>query len=79
MPYGKEKFKRFAVNVWGVDETGKSDEEIALMGLGKLEDWMREIGLVLNSKELGVSEENIDDIVKGVFAVIVLRVQSNQR
>lgn len=67
MPYGKEKFKRFAVNVWGVDETGKSDEEIALMGLVKLEGWMREIGLVLNSKELGVSEENIDDIVKGVF------------
>jgi len=67
MPYGLAKFKRFAVNVWGVDENGKTDEEIAKLGLTELEKWMNEIGLVLNSKELGVSEENIDDIVKGVF------------
>ena len=67
MPYGLAKFKRFAVNVWGVNESGKTDEEIAREGLVELEKWMNEIGLVLNSKELGVNDENIDDIVKGVF------------
>ena len=67
MPYGLSKFKRFAVNVWGVNERGKTDEEIAREGLVELEKWMNEIGLVLNSKELGVNDENIDDIVKGIF------------
>ncbi len=29
MPYGLQKFKRYAINVWDVQPEGKSDEEIA--------------------------------------------------
>lgn len=33
---GLTKFKRFAVNVWGISENGKTDEKIALAGIDAL-------------------------------------------
>ena len=67
MPYGLEKFKRFAVNVWGVDPVGKSDEDVALEGLAEMEKWMKEIDLVLNVKDLGLTDDLICDVIKGCF------------
>lgn len=32
MPYGLQKFKRFAVNVWDVGTVGKTDERVAREG-----------------------------------------------
>ena len=29
LPYGVQKFKRFAVNVWDIDPAGKTDEQTA--------------------------------------------------
>lgn len=40
-----DKFKRFAVNVWGIDASQKTDEEAALAGIEALEDFIVEIGL----------------------------------
>ena len=57
MPCGLDKFVRFAVNVWGVSVEGKTKEEIALDGLKEMEKWMRELGLVLNAKKLGVEPD----------------------
>lgn len=62
MPYGLYKFVRFAVNVWGVSVEGKTKEEIALDGLKEMEKWMREIGLVLNAKKLGVEPDMLGAI-----------------
>lgn len=62
MCYGLAKFKRFAISVWGVTMSGKTDEEIANEGLKAMEVWMRELGLVMNLKELGVSKNMIDAI-----------------
>lgn len=62
MPYGLDKFVRFAVNVWGVSVEGKTKEEIALGGLKEMEKWMREIGLVLNAKKLGVEPDMLGAI-----------------
>ena len=67
MPYGLDKFKRFAVNVWDVDAAGKSDEQIAAEGLDKMEKWMKEIGLVLKISELGVTDDMIEGIADGTF------------
>ena len=67
MPYGIEKFKRFAVNVWDVDPEGKSDEQTAEEGLKAMESWMRELGLVMNISELGASAEMIDGIADGTL------------
>ena len=59
---GLHQFRRFAVNVWGVRPEGKSDEQVALEGLDCLKAWMDEIGVVTHSRELGVSEENLQAI-----------------
>lgn len=67
MPYGLKKFRRYAVNVWDVSPDGRSDEEVALEGLERMESYMREIGLVMNLKELGVSDEMLDGIADGSF------------
>ena len=60
---------RFAENVWGVQTEGKSKEQIAKEGLASMESWMREIGLVMNLRELGVIEEMIEGIAEGTFVM----------
>lgn len=67
LPYGLEKFKRFAVNVWDVDPEGKSDEETAHEGLDAMENWMRELGLVMSLSELGADESMIEGIAEGTL------------
>ena len=67
LPYGLKKFKRFAVNVWDVDPEGKSDEETAHEGLDAMENWMRELGLVMSLSELGADESMIEGIAEGTL------------
>ena len=62
MPYGLAKFRRFAVNVWNVNPTGKTDEAIANEGLAAMEDWMKELGVVMNIRDLGVTEKMIEGL-----------------
>ena len=62
MPYGLQKFKRYAVNVWNVNPENKTDEETALEGLKEMEKFMREIGLVMNIKDLGVTEDMLEGV-----------------
>lgn len=69
MPYGLAKFRRFAVNVWDVNPEGQSDEAVAEEGLGRMERYMRELGLVMDIRELGVTEEMLDGIAAGTFAM----------
>ena len=67
LPFGVPKFKRFAMEVFGVDAAGKSDEEVAKEGLLALESWMKEIGVVTSVKDIGVTEEMIDGIADATF------------
>lgn len=67
MPYGLAKFKRFAENVWNVNPEGKSDEEVAVEGLNAMEAWMKEIGVVMNIKDLGVTEDMLEGLVKSTL------------
>lgn len=69
MPYGLPKFVRFAKAVWDVRHEGLTDEEVALKGLEALESWMREIGLVMNITELGVTEDMLEGIAAGAPAI----------
>ncbi len=62
MPYGLKKFVRFATNVWGVNADGKTDTQIAEDGLAAMENWMKELGLVMNISEFGVTENMLGDI-----------------
>lgn len=67
LPFGLQKFKRYAMNVWEVNPKGKTDEQVANEGLERMEDYMKELGLVMNSKDLGVTEDMLESIAKGSF------------
>lgn len=69
MPYALDKFKRFALNVWNVSPEGKSDETIALEGLKAMEDYMNQLGLVMNIHDLGVTDEMIEGIADATFSM----------
>ena len=62
LPYGLPKFRRFAVEVWGVDPEGRSDEETAKAGLDAMETWMKELGLAMSLSEIGGTEDMIEGI-----------------
>ena len=67
MPYGLTKFVRFAKNVWDVDATGKTDEQVAEEGLAVMESWMKELGLVMNITELGAKEEMLEGLAESTL------------
>ncbi|MBQ8032692.1 MAG: hypothetical protein IJ266_01855, partial [Elusimicrobiaceae bacterium] len=76
LPYGLVKFKRFAINVWGVNPAGKTDEQVAQEGVVALENWMKQIGVCLHISELGATPEMIEGIadatliLKGGYKVL---------
>ena len=47
------RFKRYAINVMGVEPAG-TDEEIALKGIEAMEDFYRSINMPTNMRELGI-------------------------
>ena len=63
LPYGLNKFKRYAVNVWKVSPEGKSDAMIANEGLDKMQNWMKNLGLVMNISELGATKDMLEGLV----------------
>ena len=69
MPYGLAKFVRFAKNVWDVDATGKTEEQVASEGLAAMESWMKELGLVMNITDLGATEDMIPELGRGTIVL----------
>ena len=67
MSAGVKRFARFAVNVWNISPEGKTESQLAEEGLKALEAWMREIGVVMNLRELGVTEDMYEGIADGTF------------
>lgn len=51
------KFAKFASDIWGISSEGKTQEELARLGVEALADFIREIGLPTTLHELGVSED----------------------
>lgn len=69
MPYGLDKFVRFATNVWNVNPEGKSKEDIAKAGLDAMEEWMKELGLVMNITDLGVTEDMLEGLARSTIVL----------
>ncbi len=69
MPYGLDKFARYAVNVWQVAPAGKTKKEIAEEGLSAMESWMKKIGLVMNITDCGATADMIDGIVESTLVM----------
>lgn len=60
--YGLAKFVRFAKNVFHVDTKGLSEKEIALLGLEKLDAFIKDNHIYHPLHELGVTKEMLHDI-----------------
>ncbi|MEG1108253.1 MAG: iron-containing alcohol dehydrogenase [Oscillospiraceae bacterium] len=54
---GLSRFKRFALNVWGVSAEGKTDMEIALEGISCLNSFFKEIGATTSLRELNITDD----------------------
>ena len=68
MDYGLSKFKKFAINVFNVNPEGKTDKEIGLEGIDKLEEFFKNIGATTKLSELGVTNpEELDKIAKTCY------------
>ena len=51
-----KQFAKFAVNVWGIDPNGKTDEEVALEGINALADFIKEVGLPTKFSEMNIAD-----------------------
>ena len=69
LPYGVQKFARYAVNVWNVDPAGKTPAQTAYEGLSAMEAWMKKLGLVMNLTDLGTSPDLLEGIVKSTLVM----------
>lgn len=67
--YGLSKFARFAKNVWDIGTDGKTEGQLAAEGLTALEAWMQELGLAMNIRELGVTEDMLAGIAKATLSM----------
>lgn len=54
---GLSKFVRFAKEIFNVDSDGKSDNDVALMGIDALADFIKESKMASTLKELGATKE----------------------
>ena len=50
------QFAKFAVNVWGIDPDGKTEEETALAGIEALAAFIKEMGLPTRFSEMGITD-----------------------
>jgi alcohol dehydrogenase len=48
------KFAQFAENIWGIERKGRSDEEVGLEGINKLQDFWKSLGIPTTFTEAGV-------------------------
>lgn len=54
---GAVKFARFATRVWDIDPAGKTETELARAGVEALAAFIRELGLPVTLRELGITVE----------------------
>ncbi|WP_092996912.1 iron-containing alcohol dehydrogenase [Sarcina sp. DSM 11001] len=57
MPEANHQFARLAVEVWGIDPVGKTEEELAEAFVEALADFIREIGLPTTFTEMNITED----------------------
>lgn len=56
--YNPERFAKYAVDIWGIDKYGRTDEELAVAGIMATEEYFKSIGMPTVLSELGI---NVDD------------------
>lgn len=66
---GQKKFARFAVEVWGIEAAGRSEETLALAGIDALADFIRRLGLPTTLRELGFTDPDLLEVIAGSCAI----------
>lgn len=56
------RFVQFSQVVMGVDRAGKSDEEMILAGIGRLEEFFRSMGLPVRMSEAKIGDERLEEM-----------------
>lgn len=59
-----KKFKRFALEVFSVNPVTKSDDDIALKGIERLQEFFYDIGGYPNLRAFNIPEESLEEIAK---------------
>ncbi|MGE4571311.1 MAG: iron-containing alcohol dehydrogenase [Candidatus Izemoplasmatales bacterium] len=59
-----QRYKRFAMKVFGVESTNKTDKEVALEGISKLEEFYQSIGMPTRFEGINAKKEDIDFLVE---------------
>lgn len=62
--YGLNQFAKFATNVFNINSKGKTEEELALEGINKLEEFIKANKMNYSLKELGCTKEMLPLIAK---------------
>lgn len=52
-----DKFARFARSVWNINDN-KSNKELAIIGINKLTEFIKEIGLPATFREMGINDND---------------------
>lgn len=59
-----QRYKRFAMKVFGVESINKTDKEVALEGISKLEEFYQSIGMPTRFEGINAKKEDIDFLVE---------------
>ena len=62
------RFAQFAVRVWNVENSFWSPEKTALEGIKRLENFLEFIGLPTNLKELGITDNRLEEMASKATA-----------
>lgn len=65
---GPAKFRRFAVNVFGIDPAGKSDREIGLEGIQALRAFWTSIGAPARLADYGIDDSTVETMADKAMA-----------
>ncbi|THF73724.1 iron-containing alcohol dehydrogenase [Cohnella fermenti] len=57
-----DRFAQFAVRVWDIDPSGKTEEELALAGIQATRDFFRSLGAPSTLTEVGIGEDRIEEM-----------------
>jgi len=60
MEEGYGRFKQYAVNVWGVNDEHKTDEEVAIEGIDMTEKFFGQMGVKSGRSDLQICEKDIE-------------------
>ena len=67
-PLNPKKYKQYAVNVLGIDASGKSDLQVGLEGIARTKELFKEMGAPVSLHEVGIGEEKLGLMAKEMIA-----------